>query len=404
MSKLSRMLMVASACLAFCAAMPASAENPSRPFEKPLKAVQELMTARKFDEAAVKLREARALPNPTAYDTFVINEFAGVIFVNQQKYAESYDALNANANSQFLAAKAQRQQALAGLAYQNKNYQAAIEHVNNAEAQGALNDNLRVLRAQAYYLTNKFREAGSALNEIVSSDERAGRKPEKTSLLLLRQVQDKLGDNAGQGRTLEKLLNYYPSPDLWTLAVASLKDRADKAKDDRLTLQVYRLLADVGSLKSAPQYSEMAQLAVEQGFPGEAVRVLDQALSKGVYTDKLEKDRAGRLMEQAKKLVADERNNMPKIEAMANKAADGNLLVAAGSSYAFNLDNPGRGSALVGAGIAKGSLKSLNDAYITQGVIFAKMKNTAEAERSFDKVEKSDTYERLAKLWSLHVR
>ena len=111
-----------------------------------------------------------------------------------------------------------------------------------------------------------------------------------------------------------------------------------------------------------------------------------------------------RLLESAKKLVASEKDNMAKIEAMANKAADGNLLVVAGSSYAFNLDNPGRGSALVGAGIAKGSLKSANDAYMTLGVISAKLKNGAEAERAFDKVAKDDSYERLAKLWSLHVR
>jgi hypothetical protein len=404
MLKLSRMVAVAAACLAFLAAVPASAENPSRPFEKPLKAVQDLMGAKKFDEAAAKLREARAVANPTGFDTFVMNEFGGVIAVNQKNFSQAYDLLAANANSQYMTAKGQRQQALAQLAYQLKNYPAAIEHALACEAQGSDNESTHVIKAQAYYLSGKFKDAAAATAENVASDEKAGRKPDKSSLLLLRQSQDKINDNAGQGRTLEKLLNYYPSPDLWTLAIASLKDQADKSKNDRLMLQVYRLMADVGSLKSAPQYSEMAQLAVEQGFPGEAQKILEQGLAKGVFVDKLEKERSGRLMESAKKLVASEKDNMAKIEAMANKAADGNLLVVAGSSYAFNLDNLGRGSALVGAGIAKGALKSTNDAYMTLGVISARMKNGAEAERAFDKVVKEDSYERLAKLWSLHVR
>src|SRR5258706_16480598 len=122
MSNLSRMIVVASACLAFMAAVPVSAENPSKPFEKPLKAVQDAMAAKKFEEASTKLREARGLPNPTAFDNFVMNEFAGVIYANQQKYSEAYDALSAGANSPFLPAKAQRQKALAQRAYQLKNY------------------------------------------------------------------------------------------------------------------------------------------------------------------------------------------------------------------------------------------------------------------------------------------
>jgi tetratricopeptide (TPR) repeat protein len=396
---------MAAACLAFLAAVPANAENPSKPFEKPLKAVQEAFQAKHFDDAAAKLRDARALPNPTPYDTFVMNEFAGPIYANQQKMAEAYDAFNANINSPFLAEKDRpsRLKVLAQLAYQQKNYPAAIEHVTKLESLGSDDDTARVIKAQSYYLTNKYKEAGAALSDIIARDEKAGHHPDKQNLLLLRQVQEKLGDSAGQGRTIEKLLNFYPSPDLWTLAVASLKDRADKAKDDRLTLQVYRLLADVGSLKSAPQYSEMAQLAVEQGFPGEAVKVLDQGMAKGVFSG-LEKDRNGRLLESAKKLVVAERDNLAKVEAMANKSADGNLLVVAGSSHAFNLDNPSKGAPLVAAGIAKGSLKSANDAYITLGVINFRMKSNAEAEKAFDKVDKNDAYERLAKLWSLHVR
>jgi hypothetical protein len=148
----------------------------------------------------------------------------------------------------------------------------------------------------------------------------------------------------------------------------------------------------------------MAQLAVEQGFPGETVRVLDEGIRKGVFTEQRDKERNTRLLEAAKKLVAEERQGMARIEKVAADGADGNLLVAAGASYAFNMDNPSQGLGLISQGIAKGSLKNINDAYITLGVVNYKAKNNAEALKVFDKVDKNEAYERLGKLWSLHLR
>jgi tetratricopeptide (TPR) repeat protein len=230
--------------------------------------------------------------------------------------------------------------------------------------------------AQSWYLQSKWKEAATALQDLISRSERGGKHPTEQSLLLLRQCYQKLNDDSGEGRVFEKLLAYYPKPDYWAVAISSL--RQSVAKDDKLTLHVYRLMAAVGALKRSDQYAEMAQLAVEQGFPGEAQTVLEQGIAKGVFTEQRDKERNGRLLESAKKLVA-------------------------GSSYLINLSDASKGATLIAQGIAKGSLKSLNNAYIMLGLAYARAKNVAEAEKAFGKVEKSEPYERLAKLWILQV-
>jgi tetratricopeptide (TPR) repeat protein len=280
MYKQFRNVLAVAACLAMFGSAVHAAEgnNPSRPFEKPLKAVQESMQARKYDEALAKLSEARALPNPTAYDTYVINEFAGVAYANKQKYPEAYEALKANADSPFLAKKGDRQHQLATLAYALKNYAAAVEHCTKVDQEGAGDDQSSLILMQANYQLGKNKEAGVTAKQMIDADEKAGRKPDKIALQILFQTQGKLNDNKGQGQTLEKMLRFYPTPDTWVRAIAGLKDQADKSRNERLTLQVYRLMEEVGALKSWPQYNEMAQLAAGQGFPGESQRVLEAAL------------------------------------------------------------------------------------------------------------------------------
>jgi Tfp pilus assembly protein PilF len=402
MFRQSKIALAACACLALLSGYAVAADTVSRPMEKPLKAAQDAMNAKKLDEALAKLREAQALPNKSAYDQFVINEFLGPIYAQQGKYAESFDAFSANVDSPYLTAKAARYKVLYQLSYQLKNYPGAIEYGNRAIQAGDESDDIRLIVAQSYYLQSKWKDAATALQDLVARAERSGKHPAEQSLLLLNQCYQKLGDESGQARIIEKLVTYSPKPEYWALAMASLKQMV--SKDDRLTLQVYRLMADVGTLKRSDQYAEMAQLAVEQGFPGEAQSVLEQGIAKGVFTEQRDKERNERLLESSKKLVATERTSLPKVVVEATAAPNGELLVAAGSSYLMNLGDPAKAVTLITQGIAKGSLKSLNNAYIMLGLANARAKNTAEAEKAFAKVDKSEAYERLAKLWTLRVR
>jgi hypothetical protein len=403
MFKQSKIVLAACACmvLAVTGAAHAAGEKVTRALEKPMNAAQEAFKAKRFDEALARLREAQGVAK-TPYDTYVINEFLGPVYAQQSRFAEALEPFEANVNSPYLAARGGRYKLLTQLQYQLKNYASVIDYGNKAIAAGEDSDDIRVLVSQAYYLSGKCKDASTSMQELVSRAERAGRKPNEQSLLLIRQCAQKSNDGATQGRMLEKLLAYYPKADYWNLALNSVMQLADH--DDRLTLQVYRLMQEAGAMKRSDQTAEMAQIALERGFPGEAQAVLEQGVAKGIFTEQRDKDRNGRMLEQAKKLVAAEKASIAKTEQQANAAANGELLVAAGSSYFLNLGDAAKGAALISQGIAKGGLKNVNDAYVTLGLAQYRAKNSVEAEKAFAKTDKNEGYERLAKLWALKVR
>src|SRR5664279_1090414 len=402
-------LIVAALCgcllsLSAAPAMSAEQQGPavSRPMEKPLKAAQDAMTAKKYDEALELLRQAQALPNKSAYDQFVINEFLGPIYARQNKYPEAFEAFSANADSPYIGqGKGDRYKVLATLAYALKNYPGAVEWGNKAIAAGDNTNDVQLIVGQSYFLQNKYKEAAASTQELVSRAEKAGQRPQEANLKLLWECYRKLNDDNAEGKVIEKLLTYYPKPDYWANAMASLQQMANH--NDRLTLQTYRLMQDVGTLKRSDQYAEMAQIAQEQGLPGEAQAVLEQGMTKNVFTEQRDKERAGRLLEAAKKLAVTAKQGLPHDEQTAAAAPNGEVLVAVGSSYLLNANDPVKAVTLLTQGIAKGGLKNVNDAYVNLGLAQVRNKNFAEAQRAFGKVDKDPGYERLAKLWSLRA-
>ncbi|HMD58469.1 MAG TPA: hypothetical protein VKG66_01700, partial [Steroidobacteraceae bacterium] len=122
--------------------------------------------------------------------------------------------------------------------------------------------------------------------------------------------------------------------------------------------------------------------------------------SKKVYSDPHDVERNQRLLETARKAAAADRAAMAKNEKDAQAAPAGDELVQIGAAYlGFGL--PDKAADAIDAGIAKGSLKRPNEAYLLLGIARARLKNAAEAGKAFGKVSGDPKYVRLAKLWEL---
>ena len=398
---------VCVAALSLAAGLLQAAEEPkvSRAMEKPLKACSDSYGVKKFDEAIAKCKEAQALPNRSEYDNFIIDQILAVSYTQTKRYSDAYPLLKQLTESRYIDPRTKDAfvQQLGPIAMQLKQYPEAIEWIQKSIASGHDTTDARYMIGQAYFAQNKYKECASATHEVLDRAERAGQRPTENLLQMLFACQTKLDDAAGQGRTVEKLVTYYPKPDYWLNAMITLIKAA--RNDERLLLQVYRLQADVGTLKRSDQFGEMAQLSVEQGYPGEAVGTLEQGLSKNVFTDAREKAKYERLLEAAKKALAQEKEGVASSEKEAMRTGNGDLMVAVGASYLFNIGDATKAVSLIQQGIAKGVTKiPLYDAYVTLGLALAKAKNGPEADKAFGKVDKNDNYERLAKLWALRVK
>jgi tetratricopeptide (TPR) repeat protein len=382
-----------------------AADEPqvSRAVAKTLKEANDALQAKNFAVVIAKTREAAAISPRTAYDDYIIHYMQMPAFAAQGNYAETANSIEAIIDSQYLPAnmKPQLLRTLMSIDYQQKDYDKAISYGQRALAAGDLSSDTPLIIAQAYYLTNKYKEALAGMEAIVARDEQAGRKPAEKSLNLVWSCALKLKDDAAAARAVEKLILHYPKPDYWRNAMAGVL--ANKTTDDRLLLMTYRLMAQVGILSRGADFTEMAQIALDQGNPGEAQSILEQAFAKNLYTDPHDKERSQRLLDKVKRSAADDRASLPKAEREAAAAKTGDGLVQIGAAY-LGFAQPDKALASISAGIAKGSLKYADESYMLLGIAYQRNKNTAEAIKAYNRATNDPKYARIAKLWALEAR
>ena len=370
---------------------------------KTLKAANDALQAKNFPEVLNKTREAEAMSPRSDYDNYVIHSMQMAAYGAQGNYPAAATAIESVVESPYLPAanKPQLLRTLMSIYYQQKNYDKTITYGEKARAAGDTNPDTPLTIAQAYYLTGKYKEAQAGMEAIVAREEQAGRKPTEKSLELIWSCAIKTKDDAAAAKAVEKLILHYPKPDYWSNAMAGVLQ--NKTNDDRLLLMTYRLMFQVGILKKGSDYTEMAQIAVDQGNPGEAQTVLEQAFAKNLYSDAHDKERSQRLLDKVRKSAAEDRATIAKQEKDAAKTPTGDALVQVGAAY-LGYGQPDKAIAAISAGIAKGSLKHSDEAYMLLGIAYDRSKNSAEAVRAFNRANSDPKYAQLAKLWALEAR
>lgn len=167
---------------------------------------------------------------------------------------------------------------------------------------------------------------------------------------------------------------------------------------DRLTLDVYRLRVATGTMDSAEQYVEMAQLALQAGLPSEAKRITEAGYAASKLGSGAEADRHKRLRDLAAKQAAED----DKALAAEVVGRNGEALVNTGLALvsAGRLD---KGIELLEHGIAKGDLKRPDEARLHLGQAYFLGGKKAKALEAFKAVRGSEGLGDLARLWSIHA-
>lgn len=378
-------------------------ETPSAKLVRPLHEAQELLKARKFSDAILKLKGAQEITGKTAFDQHVINDFLGNAFVNTHDYADAARAYEAEIDDGFTAEseKPQKIRAIANMYYTIKNYDMAIEFGNRAIKAGYADERVRALVAQAYYLKADYRDTIRVVEGWVDSQIKAGNSPGKDNLLLVYTACRKVNDSGCQTRALEKLVQYHPQPEYWKQLLFTVRQKT--AGSESCLLQTYRLMSEVDVLQNADDYTEMAQLALEAGSPGEAQRTLEKGIAKGVFADPRAKQRNERLLDSARKAAATGQQSLQGIEKEADAAPTGAKNVGLGLAY-FGYGQYDRAVEVISRGIAKGGLRNECEARLLLGIAQLKAGHKEDAARTFRAVKGDPSLERLGNLWTLRAK
>jgi tetratricopeptide (TPR) repeat protein len=378
------------------------AKKISKKLAKPLEGVQKAREAQDWTGMVAQIKEADALPvEKTEYDKFWLHELAGVAHANQKNYADAVREFDAAMSSPCMneADRPQRTKLLMQMSYQLKDYPNAIKYGN--EAIKLVSDpEIAVYVGNAYYLMDDYPNARRVVSEIIAKQEANGQKPDEQTYRILQSACLKLKDDACVVEQIEKLVRAYPKPEHWVDLVNSL---LRVTKTDKEILNVLRLADGVDVMNTPAQYTEMAQLSMAQGLPGEAQAALEKGVQKKIFdASPRERDHAARLIAEAKQAAALDKSTLDKQDASARAKPTGESDVKLGAAYLSYGENDKAIEALK-RGLGKGGVKSPDEASLLLGVAYFRANNNAEAAKAFGAVTQDPAMARIAKLWLLKV-
>jgi len=394
---LATRLAIAGVLLAFGTATLA-AENTVRPeVGKPLKAAEALLKSGKGHEALAKVNEADAVANKTPYESLLIEQMRGSAAHAAGDYPTAIKAFQSAISSGKLGARESLAmvEAIAVDYYKLKDYPNAAKWSQRYFKDGGTAAAIRTVELQSYYLGNDC----ASVSKMLAGDE--SRKPAEDELEILRSCYRKENDQAGYVATTEKLILYYPKKAYWNEMLARVQRKPGFS--DRLAIHVYRLRLAVGDLASVNDYMEYAQLALQDGVPGEAKMVMDKGYSSGVLGKGAEASRQARLRALVDKSLADARKNREQAQKDAEAASSGDDLVRIGLDYVYD-GRPDTGIALIEKGIKKGGLKHPDEAKLRLGEAELVAGHKIRAAQTLKGVHGNDGSADLARLWVLEAR
>lgn len=409
---------LAGAGLPGTAARAAAQKNMvSRELAKPLLAAQkDLQDARKsntagdkaaaqksWQDALTHLQQADANPKKTPYDQHVINFMSAQAYLGLGDNANAAKDFEAVVNDGFLEQSQEQSlvRAVSQLNYNLKNYDKAIEYGTRALDGGFGDDQTPAVVGQAYYLKGDWPGTAKFESGYTASVVKKGQTPAKIPLQLWLNACIKMNDASCQTDALQQLVTYHPSPEYWgdLLGEVSRNATGDKSK-----LQVYRLMLDVDAMKTPGEYTEAAQLALEEGSPGEAQTILQKGLSSNVYSDPREAADARSLLAQAKRRATGDLASLPALDREADRAATGKAAYAVGYAY-YGYQQYDKAIDDLTKGLAKGGLMDDEPAArLLLGIAQLKGGHKDEALQSFQQVKGDPLLEKLAALWVLHAK
>ncbi|MEY2721967.1 MAG: hypothetical protein RL597_1412 [Pseudomonadota bacterium] len=368
---------------------------------KPLAGAQEAAKKEQFAECIAQLKALDGQPTNTPYDNYVINDILGFCALRANDNALAISAWAKVVDSEFAdpARSASLRKGLLQLSYQAKDYVGAVAYGQRLIDLGTADEAVYLLTIQSFYLQNDFKASEKLAADYVASMEAAGKAPPDMALQLYASACIKQDDDACTLRALEKQARYFPKKETWP----NLTLLMFRSGGDTNTLNVFRLSREMGGMIRGEEYTEMAQLALEKGLPGEAQSVIEEGKAKNIFTNKSNLDLATRLLGTAKAQAAADK---PTLLAQDKEAAGRkNGEVDARIALAFlGYGDFERSVVAYERGLAKGNVRNPEEARLNLGIAQLKAGNKEAAAATFAAVKGDETLQRIARLWSLQTR
>lgn len=387
-----------AALLTLGSATIAQAQGVRAEVGRPLQQAADLLRAGKAREALAKAREADAVGGKTAGEQLVIDRMKAAAAQRANDFPTAIAALEAIHPKVSGAEAGQIAEQLAAAYAQTRNNGKAGEWMNKAIAAGNNSPTIRQLQQYLLGASGDYAAIARDAAAAVQAAEQAGRRPGEDDLLRLADAQNRQGQTNAYVGTLEKLLLNYPKKDYWNAYLGRLARKAGFSP--RYELDLLRLRLASGTLTKTEEYMEMAQLALQAGFPAEARKIVDQGYANKLLGTGAEASRHQRLRDLAVKQEAESKANLGNLVSEAERNKDGDNLVKYG--YAFvTLGEVDKGIGLIQQGVATPGIKRADEARLRLGMAqLQSAKARGAALQTLRGVRGADGTADIARLWT----
>jgi tetratricopeptide (TPR) repeat protein len=376
-------------------------EEISRVIAKEITAAQKALQAQQWAEALKNLDEAETKSPLTPFDKKSIYRFKAYANVKLNKLKEAQaeyekELATGDATPEEVT---EATRTLFRIAASTQQYQKTVDYGKTlVDGGSASNDDLLII-TQSYFLLKDCKDAGVWADKAIAAARKSGETPKESLFQFKLQCASDAGDMQAMDAVLIDLIKVTNKTSYWNTLLRI--ERQDE-RDDHNTLMIYRLMNATNSWNADTDYIEMSQLLGDAALPGEAASVLDKAMSSGAIKDE-HKERTGRLLAALKTRAEADRKNLPQEEAEANKSPAGELSMKLGEVY-FGFGDYQKAADAINAGLQKGQIKHMDEAYVYLGLSEVQLKNNAEAKKAFAKLKDVPNISpRVLKLWTLYA-
>jgi hypothetical protein len=369
-----------------------------------MKAADAAFKTQDYDLALAKLAEADLVAEKTPFDQFKIDEYRAHVYIAKKSWADVipiYERFLANPEFVEPQALDVMPKQLTQMTFSIQQYDKVPVFAKRWLETHPDDTQIIDLMARASYLTKDYPTAYDHLQTAITAAEKAGATPQEIWFQLSASCASNLDKEPQVVAAYQKMVRYYPKDENWRRL---LERTLNSEKHEMGVLNTFRLLSDTNAINKADHYMEYAQLANDNALPGEAYKVLqtgfDKGLLGGTSKDKAQQER--KLAEVKVKAQAD-RAQLPDIEKESKgPKATGQLLVAAGLAY-FSFDMNDQAIESLSAGLAKGGVRSPDDARMVLGIALLRAGQKEKAREQFQAVPTTAPLASVANLWTIRT-
>jgi hypothetical protein len=373
----------------------------SRVIAKEMGAAQSAMQAGQWAEALKNLDAAESKTGLTDFDRKTIHYFRGYanIKLGDLKAAQTELEKAIATGAASTEDRASMTRALFGIAAQTQQFQKTIDYGEEMVDAGTATPNDVAMIAQGYYQLKDCKNSVVWSEKALAASRKAGELPKEILFLFKLQCASEGVDNAAMIPILFELIRLNNNSKYWNTLLRI--ERQDE-RDDRNTLMIYRIMYDTSAMTVGSDYIEMAQLLGDAGLAAEARTVLEKAMSGGLISDQ-QQERTTRLLNAFKARAEADKENRTQLAAEGIKNPAGELAVKLGEIYFGNADYQNAAGA-IGAGLEKGQVQHLDEAYVYLGRARAAMRDDTAAKDAFERLKTVPGISpRLLGLWQLYA-